>query len=457
VRRWELALGCALALWAALALIAGLWGAELNWSWPAWRFAFGAAALWGICWLLILRAAGPSRLMSEVPLLTGGVGLLMTLFGTGSYWATTQLYPTYRLPIEEAAWFVSCCMLVTLVALTASSASPAAKKERPRLEWDWPRLRALTFLLGGLAFVGTVGSLYRIGYVPILTGDPTSARVEFPVIGGAFYRLSMLGGVVALLVACQAAARRASLALWVIGGASLLMVGLYGPRFFVILPIAVGVLLWDRVRQALPLRRMLIAALVTIPLLAMAGYWRERETGVALLGPVGVLFYGTLGEFRDLAWTLNFYGTGQHFLQGATLGSLVVPILPTPFWTLLGIDKGAVYANSSAAILGDQMGQSTGQRIGAYGEFYMNFGWTGALIGAALYGLLLGYLHARFREARAQEVRSLLLALAIATAIFAQLGQLNMFTSTLTGLGYPILGVALLAAHRPVSRSPAKA
>ena len=81
----------------------------------------------------------------------------------------------------------------------------------------------------------------------------------------------------------------------------------------------------------------------------------------------------------------------------------------------------------------------------------MNFGWTGALIGAAAYGILLGFLHARFREARAQEVRSVLLALAIATAIFAQIGQLNMFTSTLTGLGYPILGIALLASRRSTS------
>jgi hypothetical protein len=97
------------------------------------------------------------------------------------------------------------------------------------------------------------------------------------------------------------------------------------------------------------------------------------------------------------------------------------------------------------------MGQPTGQRIGAYGELFMNFGWIGALTGALLYGVLLGFLDERFGRVKPGQVTAVLLALALAATVFAQIGQLNMFTSTLTGIGYPILLVALIAARRSAS------
>jgi hypothetical protein len=87
---------------------------------------------------------------------------------------------------------------------------------------------------------------------------------------------------------------------------------------------------------------------------------------------VGQALYGTLGEFRDLGWTIDYYGFGDRYLHGATFGSVVVPLLPAPAWRLVGIDKSQIYAQSSASMLADAMGQTTGQRVGIYGEFFMN-------------------------------------------------------------------------------------
>jgi len=187
---------------------------------------------------------------------------------------------------------------------------------------------------------------------------------------------------------------------------------------------------------------------VVASVFAIVGYMRERNQNLAFLGPVGLLFYGTLGEFRDLGWALDYYGFGDRFLHGGTLGSAVVPLLPTPVWQLVGIDKAAVYAHSSASILAEAMGQTRGQRIGAYGEFFMNFGWIGALVGATLYGALLAYLDDRLTLLSPRDVRGVFLALATATTVFALIGQLDMFTSTLTGLGYPLLLATLVAARR---------
>ena len=78
----------------------------------------------------------------------------------------------------------------------------------------------------------------------------------------------------------------------------------------------------------------------------------------------------------------------------------------------------------------------------------MNFGWAGALFGAGLYGLLLAYLDDRYLRVRPSDVRGVFIALTIAAAVFAQIGQHDMFTSTLTGFGYPLALVVIIAARR---------
>ena len=446
-RAWLAGVGAWWVLLGGIALVFGQW---LDSRWSDWAWGAGAAAVWGLNVLVLVIGVGPPYVLSRPPILATAFALLMTVFGLGSYWATIQLYPLYRVGIERAAWFVAVCTFLALLvaAVGARVLRRAPTKTRRPLEWHWPRLGAITYAVFFVALVGTVVTLRRIGNVPILSGDPTMARVDFPALGGVWYRLSMLGGVSALLVAVLVSGRRATPMLWLVGLSSLALVGGYGPRFFVVLPLGVSILLWDRVRSPINTRRLVFAGALGIPLLAILGYWREQDSSVALLGPIGLALYGTLGEFRDLGWALDYYGFGDRFLHGQTIGSLIVPLLPAPVWRIVGIDKAAIYAQDSAHLLADAMGQTAGQRIGAYGEMFMNFGWTGALIGAVVYGALLGYLDDRFTRVQAREVRAIFLALVITATVFAQIGQLNMFTSTVTGLGYPMALVALMAARR---------
>jgi len=445
------------AVWCGLVAIAALHGQWLDTAWPAWSRAFWAVAVWGLSALLLRYGIGRPFNIGRLPVLSTAFALLMTLFGSGSYWATVQLYPGYRVEIELAALLVAVCTGISLVS-AIGVLRLAREGGEPRGEgfvWNWSRLSIVTYLLFLLAAVGTVVAVRRIGYIPILAGDPESLRVEFPSIGGIWYRFSMLGVVVALLVGIQVCARRAQAALWTTGLASLAMVSLYGPRFFVALPLGATLLLWGQVRSPIRLRLVTVAVLLGVPLLSLLYFVRQQDwTPLAALGPVGLILYGTLGEFRDLGWALQHYSDPARLLHGATLGSLIVPLLPRFAWTLLGIDKDAIFARNSATILADEMGRETGQRVGLYGECYMNFGWAGAIGGALLYGLLLGYLDRQFRRVRGAEgVAGVLIALAAAATIFAQIGQLNMFTATVTAFGYPLLLVTLVAARRTRSQA----
>lgn len=438
-------------IWAILLVVAVAWGPELNESWAAWSMAFGAFAVWGVNLLLIYYGMGPPFAISRLPLLSATFALLMTIVGAGSYWATTQLFPLYRVSIERAALFVALCTMVSLLGCMVISRAPLRSPHETDREyvWDWRRLRIAIHALAVACVLGTIMTIGRIGYVPLLSGDPEAQRVEFPSIAGAWFRLAMLGIVVGLLAGAQICGGRATPFLWCVGVLSLLCASLYGNRFFAALPVGAVVVLWDRVRGRISPRIVALGLVVGAPILALLYFWRQQDQSVGLLDPLGLVLYGSLSEFRDLAWTLDYYSNAHPLLHGSTLGGLVVPLLPGPVWSVLGIDKAAVFANSNAAVLAEEMGQLTAQRVGIYGELFMNFGWIGALSGAFVYGAGVAYVDRGLLGLRhSASVRGILLAVVAAALIYAQVGQWNMLTATITGSCYPILLVALLAARR---------
>ena len=440
-----------LTWWIALAGSTALAGSILEQTWPDWWRAVLAAGVWGLNALVIYYWIGGPFHVTRIPFLSALFALLMTVFGSGSYWATTQLYPTYRVSIELAAFFVAVCTLVSLLSaglLIRIANHSQARARSVTLAWRWETVRPVTILLFGIAALGTVVSIQRIGYIPLLRGDPSSLRVEFPAIAGVWFRLSMLGGVVAVLLAQQISARKGSWRLIVPWAASLGMVSVYGPRFFFALPAGVSLLLWDRIRSRLSLRFLSATLVLGLVVLTALYFWRQQDERAFILGPIGLLLYATLSEFRDLAWALDHYSTPGRLLHGATFPSFVVPVLPAPVWNLLGVDKEAILARNSAAILANEMGTDSGQRIGAFGELFMNFGWVGAMAGAVIFGLALGYLDHKSRSLDRDSLGHSLVTLVAAVTIFAQIGQLNMYASAITWLGYPIGLLAILAARR---------
>ena len=439
------------AMWIGLAVVAAGWGTRLEEVWPAWRFAFWAAAVWGANLLLLYYVVGPPFTVSRIPLLSVVFAFLMTVLGTGSYWATIQLFPLYQVLIERAALFVALCTLCSLIGIIVGRRLPGAPRGSGwTFQWDWERLRVLTYALAAVCALGTYISIRRIGYIPILSGDPESLRVEFPAIAGIWLRFSLLGIVLALIAGAQVCARRGNGIIWLVGALGLVGASLYGNRFFLALPMGAILLLWDQVRRRVTARAIGLGLLISVPILTLLGFWRQQDASVVLLGPVGLVLYGSLGEFRDLGWTLDYYSSGGHpLVHGSTLGGLVVPLLPSPFWSVVGVDKAAIFAHSNAAVLAQEMGQFAAQRVGIYGELFMNFGWLGALLGAVLYGALVGYLDRRFLEVHEGDaVRGILIAVVAAATIYAQVGQWNMLTSTITSSCYPILLLALVAARR---------
>ena len=155
-----------LAVWVGLLMITAGWSAWLDDVWPAWTVAFVAAAVWGLNVLLVYYMVGPPFTISRIPLLSVVLGFAMTVVGTGSYWATTQLFPLYRVFIERAALFVAACTLMSLIGcIAAVRLVPRRPFSQSGYGWDWGRLRVITYALFAVCLVGTYMSIQRIGYI----------------------------------------------------------------------------------------------------------------------------------------------------------------------------------------------------------------------------------------------------------------------------------------------------
>src|SRR5947207_2680861 len=76
-------------LWLALLVAATVWGVDLAPVWPAWNVAFWTVAVWGVNVLVLYYGVGPPFSFGRIPVLSVLFALLMTVFGSASYWATT--------------------------------------------------------------------------------------------------------------------------------------------------------------------------------------------------------------------------------------------------------------------------------------------------------------------------------------------------------------------------------
>jgi len=132
-------------------------------------------------------------------------------------------------------------------------------------------------------------------------------------------------------------------------------------------------------------------------------------------------------------------------VRGETLAGAVVPLLPGKVWSLVGVDKASLYDRSSAQLMSELMKVEVGIRIGIIGELYMNYGIAGVLVGMFLFGLLLAAIDARLRSSTVVSSIAPFFALISVLCVFALVGQLNMFGSSISVFGYPLLGAFLLA------------
>jgi hypothetical protein len=389
----------------------------------------------------VLAAGRPFRI-SRAPIAMAVFAIAMIVLGTGSYYATQFLFPEYYAPIEDA-------LALTAMGLAASAAGIASvrllsngKAQRQRWEWHPVKLDVAVYILLIVCLVGTIAAIHRIGYIPILRGDIREERLAYADQLGFLYMMSVMGVPTMIL----AGVRRFAFGPTTGSNVAIVMgavcSGLYGPRFFPVLGVATLFLVYDQLKRRIPIWKVALVAGIAIPSLIGIAVYREADLPVT--APFVTLSYLSFGEFRDFAWSLQYYEDPAHRVRGETLAGAVVPLLPGKMWSMVGVDKASLYDRSSAQLMSELMKVDVGIRIGIIGELYMNFGITGVLIGMLFFGFLLALIDARLRSATLTTSMAPFLALVAVLCVFALVGQLNMFGSSISVFGYPLLAAFFL-------------
>lgn len=417
---------------------------------------------------LLVTGGRPIRL-SRPATLVGTMAMIMVVCGPWSYYATRQFFPQFYVPINRALIYAAFGIGITALACRLVIRLPAPSTPRAVWEWSPAILDRLVTALLILAVVGTIGSLARIGYVPLFRGDIREERLLYADEAGIFFRLSLLGAAASVLggVRWMQFGRTTTAVIAVPIG--VVCTALYGPRFFPFVAIGILFVCYDAyVRRVRPLR--LIAGGVIVAALGIfAAVHREAagtfvfEQGVLPLDARTVfnaMGYVSVPEFRDFAWSLDYFDEDRHRLHGETIAGAAVAILPAAAWSVVGVDKEALYSRDSGTIMSEILGQNTGIRIGILGELYMNFGLWGITIGMCLFGTLIGWEERRLARGSLADPVIPLVALLVIVSTFALIGILHMFVSSVVLFGWPLVLAALLGARRVeagVARPPAPA
>jgi hypothetical protein len=419
------------------------------------RGALLPMALAIIACLLLMRAAGSPFRVSRPPIALAIFCMAMTTLGSISYLATNFFFPTYFVPIDRALLYAAlgiafAALGVWLVNRVPKTTSPA------KWEWSQRTFDHVMWALLALTLFGTLVTLARIGYIPIFRGDIRVERLQYTEQAGLFFRLSLLGTPLAMLAGLRwflFGRARSSLLVMLIG---LGAVSLYGPRFFAFLAAGVLFTLYDLyVRRV----RLVFAFAAAVAFLVLS-FWASvrRESAGAFVfdqpdatrdwrGSVVALGYSTFPEFRDFAWSIEYFDSPGQRRERGLLAGAVVPLLPGPVWSVLGVNKGALFSNNSATIMQEILQVDVGIRVGLLGELYMMGGAAGIVIGMFVFGLMVGWLDRRLILGGLSDPFTLLAALIALTSIFAMVGIMSMWSSTIVYFGWPLAAAMLLAAR----------
>ena len=419
----------------------------MNWT-KALPLAVGLIAA-----LALAKAAGGPWRLGRPPIAFALFAAATMTLGTASAFATAVFFPHYVVPIDRALWMEALGIATTAAVVFLCARIPRRSTD-PVLEWVPRKLDVVVLLMTAVCAIATVVAIRRIGYVPLFQGNVREERY-FNVLteqAGVFYRLSLLGVPAAILASVRLIESGHSLRNLIACATSVFCISLYGPRFFPVLVAGTAVVLWDQYRRPIHALKLLAAAAIAVPILVYAAMYREgieNEGGSALV----TLSYFSFGEFRDFAASIPYFDGDNRQLDGATIPSAIVPLAPGKVWALVGVDKTAAYAMNSADVMSEYFDVTTGIRIGVVGELNMNFGVTGVMVGMAILGLVLTGLDRGMRTSTVRNPIAPFFALMTVLTVFTLVGQLNMYTSSLSSFGYPLLMVAVLASQRAANRA----
>ncbi|TIC79466.1 oligosaccharide repeat unit polymerase [Nocardioides sp. GY 10127] len=325
------------------------------------------------------------------------------LFAVGTYEAA------YVRTIFGISLFVS-----ALVAFSQFGSVLAPRQGTLGFRKDRYSVASLGRLAGLLTTMSvTIGALLLIKYGSF-GGVVVAAKVGKEFAGLGFIRIPAVLGAITSLAAFQdsriAGDRRRAAWFFLLAIVNSAVVFMWGQRSIAVIPVAVLLIASPKVTmfgsKRVPLARMILAGVSVVSVALSLRYLRDSFTSNGSQSSFseqnvwrqisqavnGVYFDSSLLAFRD--WPkIHMFRQGEDFIAGllGPVPRLLWPEKPVPN---LGVWFRQVYEPQAL----------NGWPVGSVGDWYLNFGFLGIVVGGAFSGILIGVLNSNFRNAGSQGI-----------------------------------------------------
>lgn len=201
-----------------------------------------------------------------------------------------------------------------------------------------------------------------------------------------------------------------------------------GSRHLIMLPMIIAVIFYLYVKR--PSNKVIVTLLLSmatfvflISIFRGDGYTLDLEEGVFSFG----------GEYRDYILLRDYFGVTEYY-YGTTITPVVTNVIPKQLFELIGLNKKD-FSLYSAYIAQDIWGADTGIRVGIWGEFLLNFGDWGIIIGFIVYGFIVSFTDISLLRNSRHFPNLLLLSFMYVMVIFSIIGSWATIGDTIQGYG----------------------
>jgi len=386
--------------------------------------------------------------------------LIIPIFGVPGYlFAYRKLYPDYmgvQLDVKHALDFwlqgtffiILGIFLIHIIKRFILKFQISNKRANRYISWNWRRFNFMLFLLGGIAFVFSIATILKVGYIPILKGNIGFERYSYFIETGEWtFKMARLWTLVYLFAFIWLLRNikidktfyiRKNLFLIITLIFSFFIEGIYGDRFRQFIMVFFSVIMFNKAIKKIRISYfcsffLLGILFANVVVVARSKNFRELKVSV----PEKIIL-NTFSEFQSFAYAVQEYPESK-FLHGKAFIGTLAPFLPKQVWEVFNLNKRELLHLSSASIMKKIHHASLGIRIGIIGEGFINFGYLGIIIVPLFSGILFGILENIFISLKLFDVKEIILAFAISILMFLPIAQTNALTAIFPLLTYLII------------------
>jgi len=350
--------------------------------------------------------------------------------------------------------------LAAIVALYAGYFYPgtaAAGRALPRPRLDWSHATALSMAFGMVA-VGWVLTLASVmGVLPSSFGSGFLGSIA----SGSYFGVGLLA-----ILAARHRSRPAVVLMWCLVPPAMAIAFLTGSKRFVLSPVMLAALGYYVVNRRIERRWVLLGASLLLVIYPLATFWREVVMVGNQLSMAQVLTnpgraFSLVSAFLGNVDAREYFeaGIGATTARLDTLGILSVIVRDTPErvpfqggWTLLHVPISFIPrilwpGKPQIAIgqwitdnygAGPEIASNTGSSW--IGEFYLNFGLPGVVVGMLVMGAYFRFMHEVFFKTMSVPALLSMIVILWCTCTTIEMNLIAPFSGLIFDLGLIVLG-----------------